>query len=254
MACEICLFALTLVEEAQSAKCTMRMLGGAAVAARCRVTLQQLPELARTPNDIDFIGLRRERAVLEVFLESLGLKPHREFNFLSGGERLLYALTTPGGDSVRVDVLLDRLDMCHMLKLSSRLYRHWLTISATDLLLSKLQVVFPSERDAKDTLALLATFSFQPTIDESDYFELDYVCKLCGSDWGWHHTVMINLQRVEAWLGLIQDGEVRVMVRERARVIMAALVDCPKTWRWQLRNLIGERLRWYQIPEELVVE
>jgi hypothetical protein len=152
-----------------------------------------------------------------------------------------------------VDVVLDRLEMCHVLKLAHRLHLHPVTISATDLLLTKLQVVFPSERDVKDTLALLATFDLRPAPDEPDHLELDYICRLCGSEWGWHHTASMNLRRVEDWSALIRNDELRTAVCTRACAIADALSGCPKTLRWRLRNAIGERLRWYKVPEEFVL-
>ncbi len=242
-----------LLEEATKSGCSVRLLGGLAINKRCARGFGHAPELHRQPNDIDLLGLRRERARLETLFRSLGLEPQREFNLLGGGDRLLYTMSTAESDRVRVDVVLDRLEMCHVLKLAHRLYLHPLTISATDLLLAKLQVVFPSERDVKDTLALLTTFDLRPTTEEADHLEIDYICRLCGSNWGWHHTVRINLRRVEGWAALIRDDVVRAAVRGRGRAIEDALAACRKTLRWHLRNVIGERLRWYEVPEEYVL-
>jgi len=237
-----------IVEAATRGGCTLRILGGVAVVQRCSGVYRQAPELARAPRDLDVAGLSRERNRLESLFVEIGLRPNREFNLLAGGERLSFAWDCEG-EAVRIDVILDRLAMCHGLPLAARLSRHDLTLSATDLLLSKLQIQFPTESDAKDMLAMLMAFDYGPSAVEKDYIETDYVCRLCGSDWGWYRTVVENLQRVSGWIGMVERAELQNVVDCRSRMLRSALESCGKTLRWRLRGMIGERVRWYDIPE-----
>jgi hypothetical protein len=39
---------------------------------------------------------------------------------------------------------------------------------------------------------------------------------------------------------------------EQARKVRSHADSVPKTMRWKLRAAIGERVRWYELPEEVV--
>ena len=40
------------------------------------------------------------------------------------------------------------------------------------------------------------------------------------------------------------------VVHEQVRRLLAALEDAPKSSGWRLRARLGERKRWYELPEE----
>jgi succinate dehydrogenase/fumarate reductase flavoprotein subunit len=63
-----------------------------------------------------------------------------------------------------VDVLIDRLEMCHVVDFRDRIDRMSLTLDVTDLLLSKLQIVELNEKDAADILHLLSAYPVRPGI------------------------------------------------------------------------------------------
>jgi hypothetical protein len=47
------------------------------------------------------------------------------------------------------------------------------------------------------------------------------------------------------------DGfEGRGVIHERVRAYLQALEDAPKSRGWKFRAKIGERKRWYELPEE----
>jgi ribosomal protein L22 len=76
---------------------------------------------------------------------------------------------------------------------------------------------------------------------------------LVGEDWGWWRTVTLNLERIEA---LLDSGERDAIAggkldpRAQLAVLAAAAEDAPKSRRWKMRARIGERKRWYELPEE----
>ena len=77
------------------------------------------------------------------------------------------------------------------------------------------------------------------------------VTELLGADWGFEHTVRRNLARVVAALASFDlPAEVAGRVREQAAEMVAALDAGPKTLGWRMRSRVGERIRWYQVPEE----
>jgi hypothetical protein len=40
------------------------------------------------------------------------------------------------------------------------------------------------------------------------------------------------------------------LIKERLDVLWALIENAPKTAKWRLRNRVGDRVRWYDEPEE----
>jgi len=214
----------------------LRMMGGVAVHVRCPSAAR--PELARSYGDVDFIGLSRARAEITDFFEAHGYAGDRMFNALHGAQRLNFMDPARGRP---IDVVLDRFSMCHEIDLRDRLLLEPDTIPLPDLLLTKLQVVELNDKDVRDLLALLG---------DHDH-DLDRLTSLLGTDWGFEHTVRRNLARVaEAADGFGLDDAFVATVRAQVGRITGALDEGKKSLRWQLRATVGERARWYQVPEE----
>ena len=57
-----------------------------------------------------------------------------------------------------MDVLIDKLEMCHTLDFAERITRMPYTLDPLDLLLTKLQIVELNAKDADDCLRLLVTY------------------------------------------------------------------------------------------------
>ncbi len=246
----VCTWAVHLIRELQRKGITVRLFGGVGIRLRCAAVLEVTPELSRPPRDIDLVARLRDRWLIERMILDLGGIPNREFNLLNGTRQLMYALSVGEADRIRIDVILDRLEMCHVLELSSRLDLHPLTLSASDLLLSKLQVIAPAERDVKDMLALLAAFDVDGHLTGKDSLEIEYIGTLCGSDWGWYRTVSGRLRTVEDSVTIVHDADMRERICSTGKAVLMAVENAPKTAKWRLRAMLGEWLRWYQIPEE----
>ncbi len=73
------------------------------------------------------------------------------------------------------------------------------TLSPTDLLLSKLQIVELNDKDLDDILRLLVHFPLVAG-DGGDGIELGVIGALVGDDWGWFKTISLNLERISARL------------------------------------------------------
>jgi hypothetical protein len=81
-----------------------------------------------------------------------------------------------------------------------------------------------------------------------------------SNDWGWWRTVTGNLDKLDQFLATdygpddLDIGEGRP-VRFDPAVQIAALREgieaAPKSTRWKLRARIGERMPWYDQPEEM---
>lgn len=225
--------ALRVLGAASDKGITLRAIGGVAVALRCPSSTR-IP-LARAYKDLDVVGLSSERHAIAALLADIGYVADNEFNALHGHRRLLHYDRTNGR---QLDSFLDRFDMCHSLDLRGRLALDNLTLAPADLLLSKLQVVEINERDLKDMLALL----LDAEIDDGR------VALVCSEDWGWWRTVSENLEKVVAY-ALQEDVEVDA-VRARIAVLRERIADQPKSLRWRARARVGDRVRWYELPEE----
>jgi hypothetical protein len=225
-----------LLEAARERDVQVRLMGGVAVALRCASAAH--PPLAREYKDIDLAAPGAARRPLTALLSDLGYLPDQEFNALQGRTRLLFHVP----DGRQLDVILDQLQMCHTLDLRKRLLLDDQTLTPPDLLLSKLQVVELNERDLKDAAALLHDH------DSGD----ERVVEVLASDWGWWRTVTGNLDQLEGWtssLDAFQEGAARI--RDRIATLRQAIEQAPKGMRWKARAKVGERMRWYELPEEV---
>jgi hypothetical protein len=213
---------------------TVRALGGLGVRMLCPSAAH--PPLERPYKDLDLAGLSEEREAIDALLVGLGYEPDETFNLLSGHARLFYR---DRANARQLDVFLDRIEMCHALDLRRRLELHELTLTPTDLLLTKLQVIETNERDLKDSAALLADCDV----------DVGYVARTLASDWGWWRTVTEVLEKLARYVATLEFRG-REGVLRKIETLQAGIEAEPKGRRWKLRARIGDRVRWYEIPEE----
>ncbi|HZT92875.1 MAG TPA: hypothetical protein VE985_00160 [Gaiellaceae bacterium] len=228
---------LRVVAAAEEHRVPLRLTGGVAVSLRCPSAAAS--PLARAYKDVDLVGLGRARRAAIDLLTALGYEPDEEFNALQGRTRLLFRDRTNGR---QLDVILDRLEMSHVLDLKDRLLLEPETLTPADLLLTKLQVVEINERDLKDATALI-----------HDHEALDdRVAQVLASDWGWWRTATENLEKIEAWVATLpgfEEGKKRI--GGRLAMLRRRIEDEPKGLRWRARAKVGDRVRWYELPEEV---
>jgi hypothetical protein len=237
-----------LLGAADAAGVPMRAIGGVAVALIAPTVARLHPP--RTYHDIDLVAPAGTPGVSRLMTD-LGYEAARRFNALNGSERLLFHDRA----GRRVDVFIDTLRMCHALPFGTRLtLRPW-TLPAADLVLSKLQIVELTERDAQDLVALFADHPIAET--EADGIGLGRIREVCGGDWGWWRTVDGNLRTLsERWLAARsmagpEESGILDAALVRATQLRAALAACPKSLAWKMRAVIGSRVRWYDLPEEV---
>lgn len=240
--------AIRLVEAAAGTGLSIRLVGGVAVALRCPI-YSALPGLARSYQDIDLVGLRKESGALRALMEDLGYVPDRHFNAVHGATRLVFV---DEKTNRQVDVFLDVFKMCHKLNLSNRLAIDSRSLSLADLVLTKLQIVRMNPKDIQDSYALLLEHKVS---DDESGVNVRYMARLCASDWGWYTTVMDRTSALLSELpDFVQDPELQSLVQARLAEIQDALEHEPKSSRWRLRSRLGRRVRWYELPEEKSVE
>lgn len=235
--------ALRILAAAESGV-VLRLMGGVAIRLKCPSTAS--PPLAREYGDVDFFGRSSESERLVSIFEECGYTSERRFNALHGHRRLLFKDADRGR---RVDVLLDHFEMCHRLDLRPRLELDAQTLPVADLLLTKLQVVEANHKDITDAVAVLVD---HPVGEGPATIDLGYIAGLCAQDWGLNRTLELSILRLEDSLeGLGLAREQATQARNGLGELAARIEREPKSLRWKARARVGERLRWYELPEEV---
>jgi hypothetical protein len=223
----------------------LRLFGGLAIRLLC----SELPPRTRAGQDLDFCSLSATRRELTAMLDEQGYVPDKMFNALNGDKQLYFSHPETG---LAIDVLIDKLHMCHTLRFAERLPRLQYTLDPMDLLLSKLQIVELNEKDADDCLRLLVSFELEDG-DDAQVMDLRVFRELVGDDWGWWRTVTLNLQRIAHLLDLGEREAIaggRLDPRAQLAILARVAEEAPKSRRWKMRAKIGERKRWYDEPQE----
>ena len=77
------------------------------------------------------------------------------------------------------------------------------------------------------------------------------VAELCAADWGLWRTITANVEKVLEHAGDYDvPAEDRERIAARLRAVLERIEAEPKSRAWRLRAKIGERKRWYEVPEE----
>jgi hypothetical protein len=173
----------------------------------------------------------------------MGYEPHLGFNAMNGRERLLFY---DNPNERQVDVFVSSFRMCHEIPLEKRLNVDEDTVPLAELLLTKLQIIELNEKDVRDTVAIL--LEHEVTEDDSGV-NASHVAALCADDWGLWRTISQNLGKLREHVGSYDvDHET---VSSRVTVLLERIETAPKSRSWRMRAKVGERKRWYQLPEEV---
>ncbi len=140
--------AMMLVQGASEAGYQLKILGGLGV----RVLCPDFPPRQRAGQDIDLACLGKNWRKVADHLERAGCAPDKRFNSLNGHQQMYF--NAPSGRPI--DVMVDKLSMCHTLDLRPSFGSASPTLDPADLLLSKLQIVELNAKDAHDIFHLLS--------------------------------------------------------------------------------------------------
>ena len=240
--------AVSLVEGATTAGLKLRLLGGLGV----RVLCPDFPPRLRPGQDMDLATTSKGRREIAVYLERSGCVADRMFNNLNG-DRQMYFIAPSGRP---IDVMVDRLVMCHTLDFRPSFRNSSLTLDPADLLLSKLQIFELNAKDVHDITHLLAGIPVGTAdlIAHGRVIDTKRFGEVLAADWGWWRTCTGNLEKLPALLAE-NPGLAPPLPRfdplAQAAVLLAVAMSVPKTMKWRLRAKAGDRMRWYELPEEV---
>jgi hypothetical protein len=227
---------------------TLRVVGSGGIRLHCAPAAAAMDRAGRAAKDIDFIVPKADRKGMRHLLEGRGYVIDRDLLVAMEGTRYSFAhpVTT-----VELDVFVEKLEFNHIIEVRDRLNRHAETISLEDLLLAKLQIVNQTPNDLLDLTVLLSTHQVVPEGVGED-LDCSYVSDLLAKDWGFHHTVMRNLGRLDAAIGTSVDlGEsANAQARSGATSLAARIEAKPKSFGWRARAKVGERVQWWEDVDE----
>lgn len=242
--------ALRIIDLTEAAGLQVRLMGGLAVHA---LVPGWTARINRSGRDIDLCTRSRDTKQLSVLLESEGYAADRHYNAAFGHKQLYFTDPVHGRP---VDVLVDRLEMCHTFEFADRLTVDKPTLPLAELLLSKLQIVKINRKDILDALILLQEFPLGA--GDREAVNLDVVVAHTSGDWGWWRTVTRNLDTLDE---LVASGQSLDDLRTghpppfdlaaQISALRTAVEAAPKSIRWKLRSTVGERVSWYELPEEI---
>jgi hypothetical protein len=164
------------------------------------------------------------------------------FNKLAMGKRLIYYDL---GNRRRVDIFFDEFEMCHRFNFRDSLEPGTFTLPITELVMTKLQVMEKTEKEYRD---LLAAFSDFEVTEGGEGIDGGKIASMCSSDWGLYTTFSKSLTALRHW-AVELAGEDEDLVSGRIDALQGMLDAKPKSLAWRMRARIGEKAKWYEMPE-----
>ena len=238
--------AVALVDGAARAGLKVRLLGGLGV----RVLCPDFPPRLRPGQDMDLACASKGRREVAAYLEKSGCVADKAFNSLNGDRQMYF--TAPSGRAI--DVMVDRLVMCHTLDFRPSFGNSSLTLDPADLLLSKLQIFELNAKDARDISHLLSGVPVSGGNPSGPAIDTGRFGAVLAADWGWWRTATGNLEKLPALLAEspeLAPPQPRFDALEQAARLLDVAKSVPKSMKWKLRANVGDRVRWYELPEEV---
>jgi hypothetical protein len=232
--------AIQIIDRAEKQGVRLRLLGGLAFKRLCPSSSD--PRYRRENKDIDLMGRREDSRQIVKIMETLGYRPRELFNKLNLGQRLIYY---DMANRRRADLFLDEFIMCHKFNFKENILAGAYTLPITQLLMTKLQVVEKTEKEYKDLVVAFRDFE---VVDDGRGIRGDEVADLCSKDWGIYTTFWKSLESLLDRADAL-DGDERARVAPRIQKLMEMMESAPKSFGWRMRARIGERTRWYELPE-----
>jgi len=255
--------AVRIVNQAQEAGLTVRLLGAMAVKVQAGAhadlfyRLDRLGSAEKTFTDIDLVAYSRQRSNLHKFLEdALRYRLDQYAVLMHGRDRTI--LHHPEG-KYSIDVFFDKLSYSHEIDFGSnpdngRLSLDPVTISPTDLVLEKIQIHEINEKDIKDLVTLFASCQ---TSDQEGRGRINrkHIGQVLAGDWGFWYDANSNLDKVVHFAQKYEeegklDSERLKTVLTRINDLKKAIEETPKTKQWKKREKDGTRKKWWNDVEE----
>lgn len=239
--------AVGFIDQARKEDITLRLMGAIAFQIHCPSFQYLSRQMGRILTDIDFVGREAQRDRIVQFFKKKNIETQHEATTI-----LLPRLVFQESSGLTIDVFLDRLEMCHKIDFSTRLEVDYPTLAPADLLLEKLQIVKINTKDVTDVIMLLREHDIGASDEEC--INLKYVSSIISNDWGFYHTVVVNLQKIRDLMHEYQSlkDEDKEDLDSKIAVVLRTLEKSSKSLGWRLRARVGERQKWYADVEDVL--
>jgi hypothetical protein len=246
---EFLTYANDIVAEAQKQGAIIRLLGAVAFNIHCPTYGRFQQEAKRHFTDLDFAAYFSHNAGIRKAFTKLGFEEDREVAVVFARQRMIY---NKPGTELHVDIFFDKLDFCHPIPWAGRLEVDSPTIPLAELLLEKMQIVQINPKDIIDTVMLLREHPLDN--NDRDTINANRIAAMCAKDWGLWRTVTMNLNKVieisKEYTWLAADD--RAVVLQKTEQLLNMINNEPKPTAWNIRNKIGDRVKWYKDVHEVI--
>ncbi|MGC8567566.1 MAG: hypothetical protein ACP5M8_08000 [Caldisphaera sp.] len=242
--------AIKIVDEAKKRGIILRVLGAVAFRIHCPNYGYIQEKLGRFFTDVDFVSYSQfKNKIRELFIE-LG------YNFNPLEEKVLSAefginrFLFLDKEGKHIDIFFDKLVFSHTIPLKGRLEKDYPTMPLAELLLEKMQIIQINKKDVIDSVMLLREHQIGDTDHET--INGNYIAKLTSDDWGLWKTVTSNLEKTKNLLQTFElDNDDKEDVSKKIELLLDIINKQPKSAKWKMRALVGEKKKWYNDVEEM---
>ena len=169
--------ALRIVDEAEAQGIRLRILGSLAYRIHCDANLALFAKMERALTDIDFAAEKKQSRQIKQFLTASGYVEDERMTVSTEGNR--YYFEHPD-TRLGVDVFMNELFFCHRIPFEGRLDLDRPTITTTDLLLEKMQIVELNLKDITDTMVLMLEHPIASSGADREAIDGGYIADLCA--------------------------------------------------------------------------
>ncbi|MHA1712018.1 MAG: hypothetical protein ACTSUS_08185 [Candidatus Freyarchaeota archaeon] len=237
-----------IVEEASNRNITLRIMGAVAARIHCPQFGYLQDKLKRKFTDLDFMTYKKHARKLEEFIQSMGYKPNELFNALHGSTRRIYWHNKI--PTLHIDVFIDKLEMCHTIDFNGRLELDFPTLTVSDIILEKMQIVQINEKDVIDSIMLFREHELGE--GDKETINVKYISKLLSDDWGFYYTFTSNLEKVKKYISSSKElSDVKKDVFSKIDKLKQHIENTPKSFKWKMRSKIGTKKKWYRDVHEV---
>jgi hypothetical protein len=244
-----------LVDEATKRAIPLRLLGGVAIRIHCLEFLDFAKKLARLGEgkqeytDLDFISyMKFRKSIMKDFFQEMGYSKRPTTMSTAATQRQIFF--HPKG-WFYVDVFYDKLLAAnHPLDFRGRLELDSPTVTPADMLFEKVQIVFPDQKDVKDTMLLLRAHEISER-EEKNKINAKFIATILASDWGFWYTVTTNLKGLKQFAEEDEklDPNEKKDVSSKVDVLLELIEKEPKSAGWRMRSVVGTKRKWYNPVE-----
>ena len=258
--------AIGLVEKAQSRGVHLRILGS--LGAYVRSVNNGYGDVFRSLErfgggkplftDLDLLGYNKQKGDIAKFLRDLNFKPDPLVNAMFGHKRMVFYHPD---NKYHVDIFMNKLEFSHTVDFgdkpgSGRLELDFPTISATDIVLEKLQIHEINRKDLVDLIALFLVHDVQEQFNK-EAVDGGYIGSLFAEDWGFWYDATTNLAKLKPLLEeFLKESKITAAqsqtATERVEKLLNLINKTPKSKAWEKRAKTGTSKRWYTEVEEIV--